>query len=146
MLCYAGVFAVLELKLGPKALQANTLLLSHTIHTEEILFLFSFGWEYAPVSQHVCGSQRTACKNQFSPSTMWGLWIELRNSGLVAGTFAYPLSPLPQHQERCSMTQKPRRAPVEPSPSQLQEITTSACCMTFPHRNDARVYNFSLSR
>lgn len=38
-------------------------------------------WE--GVSWHACG-QKTTCTNQFSPSTMWGLGIEL-SSGLVAG-------------------------------------------------------------
>lgn len=50
-------------------------------------------FEHVWVCASVCvwcytfGGQKTPCRNQFFPSTLWVLEMELRSSGLVASTF-----------------------------------------------------------
>lgn len=38
---------------------------------------------------HACVGQKTAYRNLFSPSTMWGLGIKLRLSSLVTSSFVH---------------------------------------------------------
>lgn len=43
---------------------------------------------YMYLSQHMCRGQKTTCKIQFSPSTVWILDIELRSSSLGASALS----------------------------------------------------------
>ena len=41
------------------------------------------------ISWHTCRGQRTACRTQFSPSTVWDLRVKLWSSGLTAGALIH---------------------------------------------------------
>lgn len=58
--------------------------------TSFFFFVFPFGGrdrETASLLTHKCVVQRTILRRQFSPCTMWVLWIRLRWSALLSRTF-----------------------------------------------------------